>query len=155
MASAHCCWQTGMEPQLKSLPLWHGRPCKGIVHHAQRLPQWRNGRRQLAWRAASAADRPSGLPKLPPIRRIRLPAPASDTHADEPPVDVDGELWEVLGLCSIEELEELHGILFGETALALQSAALRSQFQTVRCVTATNTVAQCVGRLLTASYNDV
>lgn len=69
-------------------------------------------------RAAPAAERPGGeasaRSKLPPLRRIRSVAPAADADASQPPVDVDRELWEVLELCSIEELEELHDILFGE-----------------------------------------
>lgn len=76
--------------------------------------------RTLVPRAASAAERPGGdgstLPKLPPLRRIRSLAPAADADVNQPPIDVDQELWELLELCSIEELEELHGILFGEAA---------------------------------------
>jgi hypothetical protein len=78
----------------------------------------RCGRLTLAPRAASAAEKPhsegSRLPKLPPLRRIRNPAPASEMAADrQTPADVDQDLWEVLDLCTIEELEELHDILFG------------------------------------------
>lgn len=65
--------------------------------------------------AHQPADDRSSAPRLPALHRVRrLPgSAASPPPLQPPPVDVDQELWEVLDLCSVEELEELHDILFG------------------------------------------
>ena len=93
------------------------RTCPGIATTGCNT-QLRRRRLILAPCAASAADRPhsqgSRAPKLPPLRRIRSPTLSAEEDAEQqPPADVDQDLWEVLDLCTIEELEELHGILFG------------------------------------------
>ena len=85
--------------------------------------QLRRRRLILAPCAASAADTPRSQgsldpKKLPPLRRIRSPILSAEENAEQQtPADVDQDLWEVLDLCTIEELEELHGILFGATFL--------------------------------------
>ena len=103
------------------------RVCLGVACTSWHRPK----RLVLAPCAASAAERPhsegSRRPKLPPLGRIRNLAPASEATAErQTPADVDQDLWEVLDLCTIEELEELHSILFG-------AAITDQRISTVHC----------------------
>lgn len=102
--------------------------CPGIATTAC-TPQLHRNRLILAPCAASAADRPHGqgsrAVKLPPLRRIRSPTLSAEEDAEQQtPADVDQDLWEVLDLCTIEELEELHGILFGAAFLPIRHIAM-------------------------------
>lgn len=58
-----------------------------------------------------------------PLQALQLPTPSDDVNerfeaCTSPPVDVDQELWEVLDLCSIDELEEVYDCLFGASPLS-------------------------------------
>lgn len=60
---------------------------------------------------------------LRPLQALQLPNPPPDDNerfetCTTTPADVDQELWEVLELCSMEELEEVYNCLFGSSPLS-------------------------------------